>query len=61
MAAHRYRRNSLRYQTGGGVVSDQEKFAEYDAAGAKLWDEYKQWVQDSKRAYNVESGWELIS
>lgn len=56
IAAHRFRRNSLKYNVPGGVVADQEKFQEYDAAGQKLWQEYASWVQHAKRAINMESG-----
>lgn len=60
MAAHRFRRNALKYTAGGMNIADQEKYAEYDAAGARLWDEYKVWVNAHKRALNIERGWALI-
>ena len=57
IAANKFRRNALKYQAGGMAVADQEKYAEYDSAGGRLWEEYKQWVQISKRALNAEHGW----
>ena len=57
MAAHRYRRNDLQYQTGGGSVADQNKYQQYDAAGAQLWQEYIQWVAAKKRSINIGFGW----
>lgn len=60
MAAHRYRRNSLQYSAGGTSINDQEKYQQYDAAGARLWEEYKRWVVINKRAINAELGWANI-
>lgn len=45
MAAHRYRRNQLNYSAGGVSIDDQNKYQQYDAAGDKLWAEYKSWVR----------------
>lgn len=60
MAAHRYRRNHLPYNAGGVAVDDQNKYQQYDAAGARLWEEYKQWVATMKRSINVDLGWGTI-
>ena len=60
MAAHRYRRNQLNYSAGGVTVDDQNKYQQYDAAGDKLWSEYKAWVSASKKAANAEQGWGTI-
>lgn len=60
MAAHRYRRNHLHYSAGGVSVDDQNKYQQYDAAGARLWDEYKQWVDTKKRSINVDLGWGTV-
>lgn len=60
IAANRFRRNALKYNVPGGMVADQEKFQEYDAAGQKLWDEYLVWLQHAKRAINMEEGFALI-
>jgi hypothetical protein len=60
IAGHRFRRNALKYNVPGGVVADQEKAPEYDAAGQRLWDEYKAWVAHSKRAMNMEQGWAIV-
>jgi len=57
IAAHRFRRNALKYSVPGGAISDQEKYQEYDAAGDRVWQEYKDWVARIKRAINVEQGW----
>ena len=57
MAAHRFRRNSLAVNAGGVSVNDQEKFQAYDAAGQRLWEEYKQWARLNKRSLNSELGW----
>lgn len=57
MAAHRYRRNSLAINAGGNVVNDQDKAREYDAASARLWAEYTQWVRMKKREINSNRGW----
>ena len=59
MAAHRFRRNSLKYNVPGGTVADQEKFQEYDGAGEKLWQEYTTWLQHAKRAINMEAGFAI--
>ena len=60
IAANRYRRNSLQYSAGGTMVADQEKYQQYDAAGARLWEEYKAWVVENKRAINATIGWASI-
>jgi len=57
MAAHRYRRNKLTHRIPGGGVSDQDKDADYDRAGDRLWQQYTQWVARYKRAVNIEHGW----
>jgi len=56
MAAHRFRRNALQYSAGGLSVQDQEKYQQYDAAAARLWQEYKDWVPMNKRSINAEQG-----
>jgi hypothetical protein len=60
MAAHRFRRNKLQYTIPGGGVSDQNKDAEYDAAGQRLWAEYKAWIATYKRAVNIHQGWGMV-
>lgn len=60
IAAHRFRRNALKYQAGGMQIADQEKYAEYDSAATRLWEEYKNWVQIAKRALNAEHGWGMV-
>jgi len=57
MAANRYRRNDLQYQTGGGAVADQAKAQPYEAAAMQLWQEYTQWVAMKKRSLNMSMGW----
>ena len=61
MAAHRFRRNALKYSAGGTAIADQEKYREYDEAGSRLWEEYKTWVTIQKRALNVERGWATLT
>ncbi len=61
MAAHRYRRNHLTYSAGGVSVDDQNKFQAYDAAGSRLWEDYRQWVLQAKRSINVDLGWGTIN
>lgn len=56
MAANKYRRDSLQYSAGGLTVQDKEKYQQYDAAGARLWQEYKEWVPANKRSINAEHG-----
>lgn len=60
MAAMRFRRNSLQYSVPGGTVADQEKFAQYDDAGQRMWVEYLQWLQHAKRAVNMEQGFAIV-
>jgi len=60
IAAHRFRRNALKYNIPGGAVADQEKFGEYDNAGNQLWKEYNDWVANTKRAINMEMGFAII-
>lgn len=61
MAAHRYRRNHLSYNAGGVSVDDQNKYQQYDSAGSRLWEEYKQWVTAKKKADNASQGWGTIN
>ena len=60
IAAHRYRRNSLKYNVPGGAVAVQEKNVDYDNAGERLSKQYSEWLQHTKRALNMESGWGLV-
>jgi hypothetical protein len=57
IAANRYRRNHLQYQAGGVAIDDDNKATEYDQAGARLWEQYKQWVRMNKRTINASNGW----
>ena len=61
MAAMRFRRNELKANVPGGLVNDQGKYQEYDAAGQRMWDEYVKWIVLKKRSINMENGWGLIS
>lgn len=56
MAANRYRRNHLPYSAGGLTVDDQNKAQSYESAGARIWEEYKQWVRMNKRSINASNG-----
>jgi hypothetical protein len=60
MAAHRYRRNELKYNIPGGSVADQSKHIEYDNAAARLAQEYGIWIARKKRELNIEEGWSTI-
>jgi len=60
MAANAYRRNKLKYAIPGGAVDDQNKDAEYEAAGQRMWDEYKEWVKITKRSININQGFGAI-
>lgn len=57
MAAHRFRRNEAQYNAGGLQFNSEAKHQQYDAAGARLWEEYKQWVRMKKRELNANNGW----
>ena len=61
MGAHRFRRNQLNYSAGGLTVDDQNKYQQYDSAGARLWEEYKTWVAQTKKSINAEQGWGTIN
>lgn len=61
MAAHRFRRNSLKYTAGGMTIADQEKFDQYDAAGGRLWEEFKEWAALHKRSMNAEQGFGILT
>lgn len=61
IAANRYRRNHLSYNAGGVSVDDQNKYQQYDAAGDRLWAEYREWVKSMKTAQNMEQGWGTIN
>ncbi len=52
MASHRFRRNHLPYQAGGLSVDDQNKFLQYEAAGLRLLQDYREWVKQKKVAAN---------
>jgi len=60
IAAHRYRRNDLKYSVPGGAVNDQARHKEYDAAGERLWKKFEAWVAHNKRALNMEQGWAIV-
>lgn len=60
IAANRFRRNELQYNIGGGAVADQSKGPAYDAAGDKLWQQYKEWCATKKRELNVRQGWARV-
>ena len=60
IAAMGYRRNALPVKTPGGIVNDQDKYQQYDAAGARMWDEYVRWVNRKKHSINMEIGWAVI-
>jgi len=57
IAAHLYRRNKLSYNVPGGAVNDQAKDNDYEQAGARLWQQYIEWVRRKKRELNIMRGW----
>ena len=57
IAANRFRRNTLPMNAGGVSVDDQSKAPQYEAAGIRMWDTYRQWVKEVKVAQNIEMCW----
>ena len=57
IAANRYRRNHAQYNAGGLQFNSEDKYQQYDQAGARLWEEFKQWVRMKKRELNANMGW----
>jgi len=57
IAGHKYRRNSLAINAGGTSVNDQDKSREYDAAAARLREEYLHAIRTKKRELNSHLGW----
>jgi hypothetical protein len=57
IAANRFRRNEAQYNAGGLQFNSEAKHQQYDAAGSRLWEEYKQWVRMKKREINANNGW----
>lgn len=55
MAAHRFRRNQLAYQSAGLSVDDQNKFQQYEMTGLRLQQEFKEWVKAKKVQINCEA------
>lgn len=51
MAAHHYRRNTMRTAAGG--TSDKDKEKEYKAEGNQLWAEYVAWMRNKKVEMNM--------
>jgi regulation of enolase protein 1 (concanavalin A-like superfamily) len=52
MAAHRFRRNHLPYQSGGISIDDQNKFQIYDQTGQMMIQDYRQWIRAKKVEIN---------
>lgn len=57
MASYRFQRNALPIQGGGVSVDDQNKAQQYAAAGAALWNAYREFVHHEKLARQTEFGW----
>jgi len=57
IAAHRFRRNALPMSAGGVSIDDQNKFAQYEQAANKLWDQFRQWVKEVKISQNMSMCW----
>jgi len=60
IAAHHYRRNFMQYNVPGAAIAPTNKAPEYDKAGQNLWEQYKLWVSQKKRALNIEEGFGII-
>jgi hypothetical protein len=60
IAARHYRRVHLQYQITGGAVDDTNKSQEYEAIGAKLWEEYTRWVTFKKVQLNAEEAYGAV-
>jgi len=60
IAANRFRRNKLRVNIPGGAADDQAKDQDYEMAGTRLWDAYKDWVRRKKRELNMLRGWGMV-
>ena len=61
IAANRFRRNEAQYNAAGLQFNSEAKHQQYDAAGSRLWEEYKQWVVQAKRSVNVDLGWGTVN
>lgn len=57
MAANRFRRNAMPISAGGVSVSDQDKHAQYETAGDRLWGQYREFVQRTKIGLNMDQCW----
>jgi len=57
MASIHKMRNNLDYTAGGVTVQDTAKWKQYAEIGARLWDEYRQWVKHMKYQINIEGGY----
>lgn len=53
-AAIHYARTHLPYQSGGVAIDDRNKFQIYQALGDRYWQEYRQWVLQTKIRMNME-------
>jgi len=60
MASIHKMRNNLDYAAGGVTVKDTAKWQQYAEIGARLWDEYKQWVKQIKYQINIEGGYRQL-
>jgi len=60
MASIHKMRNNLDYTAGGVTVQDTAKWKQYAEIGARLWDEYRQWVKHMKYQINIEGGYRQL-
>jgi hypothetical protein len=56
LAGQHMMRNELDYSAGGVSVKDTDHWKNFEAIGAKLWEEWKTWVRDVKYNINVMGG-----
>lgn len=57
MVAEQFRRNQLDYAAAGVTVNDQNKEGNYEQAGQRRWDAYREWVRLKKAQINLEGAY----
>jgi len=57
IASHRFRRNQLNVQVGGGASDDQNKEGPYLAASDRLRQAWQSWAKMRKHSLNADLGW----
>jgi hypothetical protein len=57
MAAEQFRANRLQYSAAGVNIDDQDKEQNYEAAAARRWSTYTEFVRRKKAELNLEACW----